>query len=118
MVIEGRQSQRLGVVWKANITRLNGEQLPGSTDNISQYGVNVILAKELVVGEPLKLQLVYRCSGQLQCFDLHASVVYTERLASNLGNAIGMRFIEFNPAYESHFKELQLALDELKSRRG
>lgn len=106
MVINERQSNRLGVVWKATLTRLNGEQLPGSTDNISATGINVILSRELVIGEPLRVQLVFRCSGQLRCYDMQAVVVHLEALADNLGYSIGMRLIEPEQSYQAHFNEL------------
>lgn len=113
MVINERTGLRLGVVWKATLTRLNGEQLTGSTDNISANGLNIIIAQDLVVGEPVRVQLVHRCSGRLSCFDLQAVVVHVRTLADNLGCAIGMRLIEESPAYQCHFDYL---LDQLEHK--
>lgn len=114
MTSSERQSNRIGVVWKATLTRLNGEQLPGSTDNISAAGVNVILSRQLVVGEPIRVQLVFRCSGQLCCYDMPAAVVHIESMADNLGYAIGLRLLEPDANYVAHFSQLS----ELQKHRN
>lgn len=115
MVIERRQSDRIAVAWKATLTRLNGEQLSGSTDNLSLSGVNVILTRELVIGEPLSLQLVSRCSGSLCCFELQVAVVHIKRLPKNLGYSVGMRLIAENPKYKSAFTSLRVKSTDQRS---
>ena len=94
MVVERRMMYRLQVVWKATITRLNGEQLSGSTDNVSEKGMNVILEKQLVMGEPVKIEVVSKCTGQLCYFTLDAVIVYNDSLEFNLGTAVGLRLLQ------------------------
>ncbi|MEH6625136.1 MAG: PilZ domain-containing protein [Motiliproteus sp.] len=89
-----RKLCRLHVVWKATLTRLNGEQLPGSTDNVSEVGMNVILNKTLVMGEPVRVEVVSKCSGQLCYFRLDGVIVYNHDLDSSLGIAVGLRLMD------------------------
>ena len=94
MDAEGRSIDRVHVVWKATLTRLNGEQLPGSTDNVSEQGMNVILGKALVVGEPVQIEVVSKCTGMVCYFTLEAVIVYSNFLDSRLGSAIGLRLLK------------------------
>ncbi len=99
MITEQRQKTRLNVVWKATLTRLNGEQLPGSTDNVSEDGMNVILDKELVMGEPVRIEVVSKCTGQLCHFRLEGVIVYNRPLGSNMGIAVGLRLMQPDGLY-------------------
>lgn len=85
---------RVRVVWKATLTRLNGEQLPGSTDNVSADGVNVIVAKPLVLGEPVQIDIITRCQHGTCYFKLQGVAVYSRSLELNLGNAVGLRLLK------------------------
>ncbi len=99
MNINRRNQCRLHVVWKATLTRLNGEQLPGSTDNVSESGMNVILGKALVMGEPVRVEVVSKCTGQLCYFTLDGVIVYNHGLESNMGTAVGLRLLDPAPTY-------------------
>ncbi|MCW8887110.1 MAG: PilZ domain-containing protein [Motiliproteus sp.] len=99
METEKRQQCRLHVVWKATLTRLNGEQLPGSTDDVSESGMNVILDKELVMGEPVSVEVVSKCTGQLCYFMLDGVIIYNRDLDSNMGFAVGLRLLDPAPCY-------------------
>ncbi|WP_210397027.1 PilZ domain-containing protein [Motiliproteus sediminis] len=99
MISERRQHARIPVVWKATITRLNGEQLLGSTDNVSVDGINVILNRDLVLGEPVRVDVVTRCAAGVGCFRLQGVAVYVESLQHNLGVAVGLRLLDVDGRY-------------------
>ncbi|OMH28366.1 PilZ domain-containing protein [Motiliproteus sp. MSK22-1] len=99
MVTESRSIDRVHVVWKATLTRLNGEQLPGSTDNVSEQGMNVILGKALVVGEPVRVEVVSKCTGMICYFTLEGEIIYSNFLESRLGSAIGLRLLKPSDQY-------------------
>ncbi|MEH6470271.1 MAG: hypothetical protein V7752_03380 [Halopseudomonas sp.] len=99
MKTECRGTGRVQVVWKATLTRLNGEQLPGSTDNVSADGVNVIIAKPLVLGEPVRIDIVTPCRHGTCYFKLEGVAVYSHSLDNNLGNAIGLRLLKPTGSY-------------------
>lgn len=108
---ERRGFWRLHVVWKAMITRLNGEQLAGSTDNVSQAGLNVIVDRPLLLGEPVRVDIVSSCHGGQTCyFRLEGVIVYDHRLESNLGHAIGLRLIDPGIGYLHLVEELEPAV--------
>ena len=97
---EQRGYPRLHVVWKATVTRLNGEQLAGSTDNVSREGMNVIVDRSLVLGEPVRVDLVSACHGGQTCyFRLQGVIVYDRCLESRLGHAIGLRLLDPGNGY-------------------
>jgi len=101
MGFERRTHLRLPVVWKATVTRINGEQLPGSTDNVARDGLNVILPKSLVLGEPVTVDVVTQCSGRTCYFRMQGVAVYTDSLQANLGTAVGLRLLEPDPGFEA-----------------
>ncbi|WP_207062394.1 PilZ domain-containing protein [Motiliproteus sp. SC1-56] len=107
MAIDRRGFSRLHVVWKATLTRLNGEQFPGSTDNVSQDGLNVIVDCSLVLGEPIKVDLVSPCRGRTCFFRLDGVVVYDKPLGNNLGRAVGLRLLEADPNYLRLVRQLE-----------
>lgn len=113
MASERRQYARIPVVWKATITRLNGEQLPGSTDNISADGINVILTKDLVIGEPVTVDLVTHGSAGLGCYRLQGVAVYLDPLNGNLGVATGLRLLQSDTAYDALVQRLTGAAQAL-----
>lgn len=99
MISERRRHGRIPVVWKATITRLNGEQLLGSTDNVSVDGINVIINRELVIGEPVRVDVVTRCATGIGCFRLQGVAVYVDPLNDNLGVATGLRLMDVDGRY-------------------
>ena len=113
MVNERRGYHRAQVVWKATLTRLNGEQLPGSTDNVSSDGLNVILDKELVLGEPVRIDIVTPCRHGTCFFKLDGVIVYSNALEHNLGNAVGLKLLE----PDTRYLQLVEALDCQGQRR-
>ena len=106
MVEERRTQRRVRVVWKATLTRLNGEQLLGSTDNVSIDGANVIVAKSLVLGEPVRLEIVTPCRNGTCFFRLDTVVVYDRALDDNLGHAIGLRLLQQEAGYRQAIESL------------
>ena len=113
MTAERRGNKRRHVVWKAIISRLNGEQFMGSTANVSIDGMFIIIDKSLVEGENLKINVVSKCTGRACFFSLTGTVVYNYMLGSNLGNAIGVRLLEPDDAYinmVSSYEPLQAAV--------
>ncbi len=94
-----RKLARVPVVWKATLVRLNGEHLSGSTDNVSAEGLNVIVAKELVVGEPVRVDIVTPCRHGTCFFKLDGVVVYLQPLQQNLGYAVGFKLLQPVPPY-------------------
>lgn len=107
MTDERRGYPRLHVVWKATVTRLNGEQLAGSTDNVSRDGLNVIVDRSLVLGEPVRVDIVSSCRGRTCYFRLEGVIVYDHRLESNLGHAIGLRLLEPDNHYLHLVQDLE-----------
>ncbi len=99
MSAERRCSKRRHVVWKAIISRLNGEQFMGSTANVSDDGMFIIIDKPLIAGERLHVDVVSKCTGRACFFSLQGNVVYNKPLDSNLGNAIGVRLENPDQAY-------------------
>ncbi len=99
MSAERRGSKRRHVVWKAIISRLNGEQFMGSTANVSDDGMFIIIDKPLISGERLHVDVVSKCTGRACFFSLHGHVVYNRSLDSNLGIAIGVRLDNPDQAY-------------------
>ena len=91
MTAERRGSVRRHVVWKAIISRRNGEQFMGSTANVSSDGMFVIIDKPISEGETLSIDVVSKCTGRACFFSLSGTVVYHCQLDSNLGTAIGLR---------------------------
>ncbi|MEH6651582.1 MAG: PilZ domain-containing protein [Motiliproteus sp.] len=89
-----RKQVRMPVVWKATLVRLNGEHLSGSTDNVSTAGLNVIIAKELVIGEPVRMDIVTPCRLGTRFFKLDCVVVYQKGLEQNLGYAVGFKLLQ------------------------
>ena len=89
-----RKLARVPVVWKATLVRLNGEHLSGSTDNVSTEGLNVIVGKELVVGEPLRIDIVTPCRHGTCFFKLDGVVVYSQSLQQDLGFAVGFKLLQ------------------------
>ncbi len=106
MVSEGDSDVGLQVVWKATLTRLNGEQLAGSTDTIASNTMNIIVDKALVLGEPLQVQVVSKCSGRLCYFTLAGVVVYNRDLHGGMGFAIGLRLLEPCQAYTDFLQSI------------
>lgn len=100
MVVERRKGFRMAVVWKAMVTRVNREQLPGSSDTVSTDGLNIIIGKQLVVGERVGIELVASNFGRVRYFSLVAEVVYSRELDCNLGLATGMRILKADPEYQ------------------
>ncbi|MEH6625135.1 MAG: PilZ domain-containing protein [Motiliproteus sp.] len=96
---ERRYSKRRHVVWKAIISRLNGEQFMGSTANVSDDGMFIIIDKPLIPGERLHIDVVSKCTGRACFFSLHGGVVYNRLLEYNLGVAIGVRLEAPDQAY-------------------
>ncbi len=113
MNINRRNQCRLHVVWKATLTRLNGEQLPGSTDNVSESGMNVILGKSLVMGEPVRVEVVSKCTGRLCYFTLDGVIIYNHDLDSNMGTAVGLRLLDPEQNYIEFVQRYSDANDEL-----
>ncbi|WP_421866797.1 PilZ domain-containing protein [Motiliproteus sp.] len=110
MFKERRRHSRLSVTWKATIVRLNGEKLPGSTDNVAPDGLNVILSKELVLGEPVRIELVTpRCHGT-RFFKLDAVIVYSRQLEHNLGHAVGVRLLQPGQCYQQCLLQLETSV--------
>lgn len=106
MFKERRRQSRLSVTWKATLIRLNGEKLPGSTDNVGSDGINVILSKELVLGEPVRIELITpRCHG-IRFFRLDAVIVYSNRLDHNLGHAVGVKLLQPGDCYQQCLLQL------------
>ena len=103
MVVERRDIVRLDVAWKATVTRLNGEQLPGSSDNVSMSGINIILDKELVIGEPVELNLVAKSGGGINYFSLQGVVVYVRNMPDNTSLSIGFRLLVEDPLFQEYF---------------
>jgi len=101
MTFERRKHLRMPVVWKATVRRISGEQLPGSTDNVSRDGLNVILPKALLLGEPVTIDVITQCLGQTCYFRLDGVIVYAEALADNLGVAVGLRLLQPDGRYEA-----------------
>ena len=99
MTAERRVSKRRHVVWKAIISRRNGEQFMGSTANVSDSGMFIIVDKPLIAGEHLNVDVVSKCTGRACFFSLSGTVVYNRCLESNLGNAVGLRLLDPDPAY-------------------
>ncbi len=99
MTAERRGSNRRHVVWKAIISRLNGEQFMGSTANVSCDGMFIITDRPLFEGEMLGIEVVSKCTGRACFFSLSGTVVYNRQLESNLGTAIGLRLQSPEQAY-------------------
>lgn len=116
MSAERRDIGRIHVIWKATLTRLNGERLAGSTDNVSAEGVNVIVSKPLVLGEPVQIDIVTSC-GQGTCyFKLRGMAVYSHVLDMNLGHAVGLRLLKPLLAYTELVGSLEVAAARERSR--
>ncbi|MEH6822950.1 MAG: PilZ domain-containing protein [Motiliproteus sp.] len=111
MGTERRGIGRVRVVWKATLTRLNGEQLPGSTDNVSVDGVNVIVAKPLLVGESVRIDIISICPQGTCYFRLQGVAVYSRMLDLNLGSAVGLRLIDPVDSYARLVGSLADAVD-------
>ena len=94
MINMRRKLARVPVVWKATLVRLNGERLSGSTDNVSAEGMNVIVTKELVVGEPIRVDIVTTCQHGIRFFKLDGVVVYQRTLQQSLGFAVGFKLLQ------------------------
>lgn len=107
MAIERRINLRLPVVWKATITRLNGEQIPGSTDNVARDGLNVILSKSIGVGESVTIDLVTKCAGQTCYFRMQGITVYIDPLQNNLGIAVGVALQSSDQRFEALVIDLE-----------
>lgn len=113
MDTERRSSPNIGrihVVWKATLTRLNGEQLPGSTDNVSIDGVNVIVPKPLVLGEPVQIDIITSCRHGTCYFKLQGVTVYSRVLDLNLGNAIGLQLLDPLDSYAQLVRSLDVSI--------
>lgn len=110
MNTERRDFGRVRVVWKATLTRLNGEKIIGSTDNVSADGLNVIVAKPLVLGEPVQIDIVTSCRNGLCYFKLDGVTVYSEALDFNLGNAVGLRLVRQVEAYSQLVNSLDASV--------
>lgn len=102
-----RKQLRMPVVWKATLVRLNGERLSGSTDNISTTGLNVIVAKELVIGEPVRVDIVTPCHMGTRFFKLDGVVVYLRGLDQNLGYAVGFKLLQPTGEYVGFVEMLE-----------
>lgn len=102
-----RKQARVSVVWKATLVRLNGEHLSGSTDNVSTAGLNVIVAKELVIGEPVQIEIVTPCRTGVHFFRLDGVVVYQKELGQNLGNAVGFKLLQPGDDYAEFVQALE-----------
>ncbi len=87
------RAERVRVVWKAALTRLNGERFSGSTDNVSVTGLNVIVGRGLVLGEPVKIDMVTSCRQGTCYFKLEGVVVYSRQLDQGLGHAVGLQLM-------------------------
>ncbi|HEY5717927.1 MAG TPA: hypothetical protein VIS52_05480 [Motiliproteus sp.] len=107
MAIERRANLRVPVVWKATITRLSGEQILGSTDNVARDGLNIILSKSLGVGESVTIDLVTKCAGQTCYFRMQGATVYIDPLQSNLGVAVGVALHSPDQRFEALVIELE-----------
>lgn len=99
MDTERRGIGRVRVVWKATLTRLSGEKLPGSTDNVSVDGVNVIVARPLVVGEAVGIEIITSCRLGTCYFKLQGVAVYSRMLDLNLGSAVGLMLLKPEDSY-------------------
>ncbi|OMH28367.1 PilZ domain-containing protein [Motiliproteus sp. MSK22-1] len=113
MTAERRGNKRRHVVWKAIISRLNGEQFMGSTANVSIDGMFIIIDKPLIEGERLDINVVSKCTGRACFFSLSGTVIYNYMLDSNLGNAIGVKLLNPDDAYVSmvsSYEPLQAAV--------
>jgi hypothetical protein len=117
LIVEGeivenmrRKLPRVAVVWKATVVRLNGEHLAGSTDNVSADGLNVIVAKELALGEPVRVDIVTPCRHGTCFFKLDVVVVYLRPLQQNLGFAVGFKLLQTVEPYVQLVRSLDSAI--------
>jgi len=99
MTDERRRNNRRHVVWKAIISRKNGEQFMGSTANVSSCGMFIIIDKPLIEGESIDIDVVSKCTGRACFFSLTGNVMYNAELDSNLGTAVGLRLQDPDQAY-------------------
>lgn len=113
MASERRDTHRLAVAWRATLTRLNGEQLPGCTDNISASGINILLDKGLVLGEPVKIELIAKGQRGVCYFLLEGAVVYNECLEHGLGTSVGLRLLQESVEFSSLLDELTRTQEQL-----
>jgi hypothetical protein len=102
---------RFSVVWKTTLIRLNGEELQGSTDNVSRHGLGVIIEKELVIGEPVKIEVAARSFGRTEFFKMEGVAVYLHKLDFNLGVGIAIRLLEEQESYNQLIDMLELHQD-------
>ncbi len=107
---ERREDTRLPVAWRACLVRSSGEQLPGSTDNVSFGGVNVIIDRPIPVGEPVHLDIT-SCVGTCKGWHrLHGLVVYVQPLEGNLGYATGLALRQSPSDFVSQVERLEQQL--------